>query len=337
MLSPLADWTSQALLNEPFDDEAPIDPSAPAAIAYTSGTTGRPKGVVHSQHNMLMPGLVAARRGEPFQRQITVHALTVLNIMVVDVLSGLGRGMTTTVMDWTGAVNVAAVIESDRIESARLAPPMAYDLIGTPDIASTALASLVNPVVGGSELPEAFVALFTERFGTPPRGAYGLTEAMNGCARELADQPHREGCSGPAYEHLKLTVRSPQGDVLPSGELGELCVEAAAEGQLAGMWTPMLGYWKRPRETEEALRGGVLHTGDLATIDESGNIYIRGRLKEIIVRGGANVYPAEVERVLATHVGVAESAAVGIPDERLGQQVGAVVRRLPTVMSRSRS
>jgi acyl-CoA synthetase (AMP-forming)/AMP-acid ligase II len=152
---------------------------------------------------------------------------------------------------------------------------------------------------------------------------------MNGVARELADEPHREGCSGPAYEHLKLTVRDVDGTLLGVGDVGELCIEAATDGALAGVWTPMLGYWRRPEETATALRDDVLHTGDLASLDERGRLYIRGRLKELIIRGGANVYPAEVERVLAMHPGVAESAVLGIADERLGQQVVAVVRRLP--------
>jgi acyl-CoA synthetase (AMP-forming)/AMP-acid ligase II len=329
LVTSLAAWTRAAESVEPIPAVVDLDPGAPAAIAYTSGTTGRPKGVVHSQRNMLLPGVVAARRREPFRNQLTVHPATILNIMVVDILSGLRQGMTNTVMDWSGAANVAAAIQRDRVETARLAPPMAYDLIGSNEIPEGALSSLVNPVVGGAELPEAFVALFTERFGTPPRGAYGLTEAMNGVARELADEPHREGCSGPAYEHLKLTVRDADNIALAPGEVGELCVEAATDGELAGVWTPMLGYWQRPDETREALRDGMLHTGDLACLDVDGRLYIRGRLKEVIVRGGANVYPAEVERVLATHPGVAESAVLGVADERLGQQVAAVARRSP--------
>ena len=112
---------------------------------------------------------------------------------------------------------------------------------------------------------------------------------------------------------------------LPDGEVGEVCFRARSEGRWAGVWTPMLGYWNRPEATREALRGGLLHTGDLGHLDADGQLVVRGRQNQLILRGGANVYPAEVERVLLTHPDVAESAVIGLPDERLGERVVAVV------------
>lgn len=325
----LDEWRRQVDQAHPYKSGEQNDPFAPAAIAYTSGTTGRPKGVLHSQRNLLLPGIIARRRNEPFTRRLCVHPLTILNIVVVDVLAGMQSGMTTTIMDWSGPEKVAEVIERDRIETARLAPPMAYDLLSSQSVSIKSLASLVNPIVGGGDLPESFVARFAERFGSPPRGAYGLTEAMNGCARERSDEPHIPGCSGPSYEHLELTVRTDDGRILGPGEPGELCVGPVRTGELADVWTPMIGYWRQAEATREALRGGVLHTGDIATLDDAGRLYIVGRIKDTIVRGGANVSPGEVERVLATHSGVAEAVVLGRPDERLGQEVVAVVRRFP--------
>jgi acyl-CoA synthetase (AMP-forming)/AMP-acid ligase II len=108
--------------------------------------------------------------------------------------------------------------------------------------------------------------------------------------------------------------------------VGEICVRPARSGAFAGVYTPMLGYWKDPEATRKALAGGVYHTGDLGCIADDGNLYIRGRRNELILRGGANVYPAEVERVLQAHPAVQAAAVFGIPDERLGERVVAAVQ-----------
>jgi acyl-CoA synthetase (AMP-forming)/AMP-acid ligase II len=125
---------------------------------------------------------------------------------------------------------------------------------------------------------------------------------------------------------LEIEIVAESGQVLPVGAVGEITLRAARSGPFAGVYTPMLGYWRRPDATREALRDGRYHTGDLGCFAEDGNLYIRGRRNELILRGGANVYPAEVERVLEDHPGVACAAVFGIPDERLGERVVAVVQ-----------
>ncbi len=114
--------------------------------------------------------------------------------------------------------------------------------------------------------------------------------------------------------------------MLPPGELGEICVAPARDGLWAGFYTPMLGYWKRPEATAAALAGGVYHSGDLGFLDDDGVLFIRGRRNELILRGGANVYPAEVERVLQEHASVSEAAVLGHADDRLGERVVAAVQ-----------
>jgi len=109
------------------------------------------------------------------------------------------------------------------------------------------------------------------------------------------------------------------------GEIGEICVKPAVTGPYANVYTTMLGYWNRPEATAAALRNGMYHTGDIGFLDETGQLFIRGRQNDLIIRGGANVYPAEVERVLARHPAVAGVAVLGITDERLGQRVAAVI------------
>ena len=134
---------------------------------------------------------------------------------------------------------------------------------------------------------------------------------------------------GNALPQYALEIRGERGELLAPGEVGEICVLGAEHGPFAGVYTPMLGYWNKPEATREALREGRYHTGDLGTLDENGQLFVMGRKKELIIRGGANVYPAEVERVIHEHPGVAAAAVVGVPDPRLGERVVAFVELSP--------
>jgi acyl-CoA synthetase (AMP-forming)/AMP-acid ligase II len=167
--------------------------------------------------------------------------------------------------------------------------------------------------------------LYEERFGRRITTAYGLTEAPTVVTIEDPAQPPVLGSSGRAVPQLAVTIRDADGLELPVGEIGEICVARSTTGPLAGVYTPMLGYWRRPEATAEAMRGGMLHTGDLGHLDTDGNLFVTGRKNDLIIRGGANVYPAEVERVLAEHPAVAASVVIGIPDDRLGERVVAAV------------
>jgi acyl-CoA synthetase (AMP-forming)/AMP-acid ligase II len=126
---------------------------------------------------------------------------------------------------------------------------------------------------------------------------------------------------------VSVTVRADDGRALPAGDVGEICVGPTDDGVFAGAYTPMLGYWDRPEATADALRDGILRTGDLGYLTADGDLFVTDRKGDLIVRGGANVYPAEVERVLHEEPRVAGCAVVGIPDERLGERVAAAVVR----------
>jgi acyl-CoA synthetase (AMP-forming)/AMP-acid ligase II len=128
-----------------------------------------------------------------------------------------------------------------------------------------------------------------------------------------------------------LEVRILDGDGAPvaTGDTGEIAVAAAGEGPWRDLWRPMLGYWRRPAASRDAVRDGLLLTGDVGRLDHDGNLFVVDRKGNLITRGGANVYPAEVERVLQTLPGVAHSAVVGIPDPRLGERVAAAIERAP--------
>jgi acyl-CoA synthetase (AMP-forming)/AMP-acid ligase II len=304
-----------------------IDPFAPAAIAYTSGTTGRPKGAVHGQHNLLLPGAVAhlERRVPPGTRQAAVLPLTILNLVVLEVLAAWYDGRTLVAIDRVDPLGLAEWIRRERVGAFSGVPTIYHDLLTHPGVSAGDLASLVAPGVGGSDVPPALVRLYRERFGRGVVVGYGMTEAPTAVAWSDGSVPLAPGLCGRPVPQVEIEIVDEVGRALPTGAVGEIALRAARSGEFAGAWTPMLGYWRRPDATREALRDGRYHTGDLGCFGEDGNLYIRGRRSELILRGGANVYPAEVERVLEEHPGVARAAVLGVPDERLGERVVAAV------------
>ena len=304
-----------------------IDPFAPAAIAYTSGTTGLPKGAVHSQHNLLVPGAVQRwqGRGEDAERHGVCLPLTLLNLMVLGPLVTAQLGTCCVTMDRVDALGLADWIERERIGGFSAVPTMVHDLLHHPEVREEQLSSLTRPGVGGADLPESFRALYRERFGAEVTIGYGMTEAPTTVAATDPSARPIPNEAGVALPHLDVHIRDEQGQRLGPEEVGEICVAARSEGPWAGVYTPMLGYWGLPDATAEALRDGILHTGDLGSLDEAGHLFVKDRRNELILRGGANVYPAEVERVLHGHDAVQACAVVGEADERLGQRVVAFV------------
>ena len=322
-------------LVEAHRGEAPkrpvIDPHAAAAIAYTSGTTGFPKGAVHSQHNLLWPG-AAGREHDPAppdERHGVVLPLTLLNLQVLGPVFAFCKATTCVCVDRVDPVGLAEWITSERITRLTAVPTMLQDLLTHSDVDPAALAVLRRPECGGSATPHWFRDLFRERFGHDVYTGYGLTEAPTAVTREMPGDELVPGGSGRALPPVELVIVGDDDRELPVGEVGEICVRARRVGPWAGVYTPFLGYWNRPEATRETLRGGILHTNDLGSLDAGGRLRVHGRRIDVIVRGGANVYPAEVERVLAEHRDVAAAAVFGVPDERLGEVVAAAVQLAP--------
>jgi long-chain acyl-CoA synthetase len=321
-------WAAALAAAVPEKAGVRIDPHAPAAIAYTSGTTGRSKGVVHSQHNLLVPGAVLVReRGyDAGLRKADCLPLTILNLQVLSTLLVAQAGGTAVISDLRHASTVAPWLRDTGATVWNGVPPMLYDMAHDPDIAAADLAGLVEVWSGGDNLSEGIRAAFTGKFAPPLCGTYGLTEAPTIVAIEPRDRPHRPGCSGTVLPHLRLDVLTPDDSPVPDGELGELCLSAAHDGPYADLYTPMLGYWENPDATADTMAGGRLHTGDIGTVDADREVRVHDRRKLMIVRGAANVYPAEVERTLQAVPGVIAVAVVGVPDDRLGARVAAVVQ-----------
>ncbi|SRR5579883_2247419 len=304
-----------------------IDPFAPAGIAYTSGTTGSPKGVVHSQHNLVVPGaaIVASRRYGRDLRKGDCLSLNILNLLVLSTLLATQAGGCSIVSDARSAVELGRWLRENEVTVWNGVPTMLYDLVHDSRVVPEDLASLEEVWTGGARCPEGVRRDFEEKFGVPLRGTYGLTEAPTIVTIEARDVPHVEGASGVALPHLEVTVRDGDDRVLPAGEVGEICVGGRTAGPWAGAYRTMLGYWEQGGGVQGGPADGLLRTGDLGSLDGAGNLFVRDRKQLLIIRGGANVYPAEVEQVLELHPAVAGSAVVGVPDERLGERVAAVV------------
>jgi long-chain acyl-CoA synthetase len=309
---------------------ADIDPHAPAAIAYTSGTTGFPKGAVHSQHNLVLMGAVARECGfyPPDMAHGVMLPLTTLNLLVLVPLLTLQSGAPCVVLDVKKGAQLAQRVREERIGHFTAVPAIYHDLFTSPDVAQADLASLVQPEMGGANIPPAIRDVYRQRFGKEICVGYGMTEAPATVTRTRPDATFTPGLCGHPLPQFRLEIHGDDGP-RPAGEVGEICVLGASEGPFAGAYTPMLGYWNKPDATREVLRDGRYHTGDLGKLDEHGQLFVLGRKKELIIRGGANIYPAEVERVLHELPGVAAAAVVGVPDERLGERVVAYVELTP--------
>ncbi|MEN8158452.1 MAG: class I adenylate-forming enzyme family protein [Myxococcota bacterium] len=324
---PDCDWRRRCEAASASRPAAPLDPFAPAAIAYTSGTTGHPKGAVHSAHNLLLPGTIShlTRRVPEGTRQGAVLPLTILNLVVLEVLAPWLDGRTVVAIDRIDPLGLAEWIRNERVGAFSGVPTIFHDLLTHPEVKPADLASLVAPGVGGSDVPPEVVRLYRERFQRPVGIGYGMTEAPTAVTWSDGSVPSGPGLCGKPLPQVEIEIVDEEGRLLPPGEIGEITVRPARSGPYAGVYTPMLGYWRKPEATAAALRDGHYHTGDLGLLAEDGNLYIRGRRNELILRGGANVYPAEVERALQEHEGVAYAAVFGLPDERLGERVVAVV------------
>ena len=308
-----------------------VDPWAPAAIAYTSGTTGRPKGVVHSQHGILTAACVGNRisgRTDSEAVRATALPLTILNLMILGPVASFASGSRQVAIDRIDAEGIAEWIEREQVNVLSLVPTIVLDLLTSPSIAPDALRSLTSLVAGAAVVPERLPALYEERFGQRLAVGYGLTECPTGVSKAGYDTPAIQGAIGRPHFHLELTIQDEGGQILSDGEQGEICFRATREGPWADVYSGPLGYWNQPEATTGLLAGGWVHTGDIGSLDDAGELFIHDRRNDLIIRGGANIYPAEVERVLRMDPRVRDCAVVGKPEARLGEVPVAFIEPL---------
>jgi long-chain acyl-CoA synthetase len=319
-----ARWT-ELTAAAPAAPAVEVDPHAPAGIAFSSGTTGAPKAIVHSQHNLVLPAaaLVAARGWGPGLRKGDCFPFTILNLHVLSTIATALAGGCAVVMDRRDPDGIAEWITEHQVTTWNGAPAQLYDLASRTDLGSTKLTEVWT---GGGDCPDYIRDAFTAAHGIPVTSTYGLSEAPTVVAIDPIGAPHRLAASGQVLPHLTVAAYDEDGHPLEPGETGELRLSAATAGPWASQWRPPLGQWHgttlRPRPHGGA---ALVATGDIGRVDADGWLTMVDRKKLMIVRGGANVSPAEVEAVITRHPAVAAAVVFGIPDDRLGERVAALI------------
>jgi fatty-acyl-CoA synthase len=320
-----ADFGEDLLALAAAQAPAPLDPVPEEGdivwLAYTGGTTGRPKGVMLPHRAMVMNALMSLAEWQ-WPREIRLMAATPITHavggMIVPVML---RGGTVVMLPGFEPAAFLQAIESHRITATFLVPTMLYGLLDHPAIRETDLSSLEMVIYGAAPMSPSRLEEALEVFGPVFTQLYAQTEAPNtvtGLRMEDHDpaRPERLSSCGSPLAGIQVTLLDEHDREVPVGEVGEICVR----GPLV-----MDGYWKRPEETEKTLRSGWLHTGDMARRDADGFYYIVDRSKDLIISGGFNVFPREVEDVLTGHPDVAMAAVIGVPDEKWGEAVKAIV------------
>ena len=290
-----------------------------AALLYTGGTTGRSKGVALSHAGLDAAGKAAADAGASPGRTTILLPLPLAHAYgLLVTVAGLhahepGRSF---LMRWFDPAGWVALVEEHRIQTSALVPSMLQMLLGLP-LEEHDLSCLERVSSGAAPLAADVIAEFERRVPSAEiREGYGCTES----SALISTQPAGErkiGSVGKAVPGVTIRIELPDGSAAKAGEDGEICV---------GGDTLMQGYWNSPEATDFALRDGWLHTGDVGHLDEDGWLYVVDRIKDLIIRGGFNVYPRDVEDVLLAHPAVAAAAVVGKPDRKLGEEVIAFVQ-----------
>ena len=289
-------------------------------IMYTSGTTGLPKGVVHSHTTMLWAMLTFQGSADMHDGDRYLAALPMFHVgSLTPVTLNVYAGVTSIVMREFDPSRAWELFGEEKINNALLVPAMLNFMIQVPDLDRFDYSTLRWIQSGASPLPVSLIQQYAD-IGIDIHQIYGLTESCGpACLITGSDAIQRIGSTGKGFFHTDIRI---------VGEDGEDC-EPDVQGEV---WVQgrhiMIEYWNRPDATAETItQDGWLRTGDVATIDEDGFIYIQDRIKDMIISGGENVYPAEIENVILTHPDVAEVAVIGQPSEKWGESPFAVVVR----------
>lgn len=316
------DAVSFASLEEaPAGEIVPREDDDLAALLYTGGTTGRSKGVMLSHRGLWEAGHGMKLVADTMDTTRNLLPLPLSHAFGLNVLvSGLHaeRRHVSVMQRWFDPQGWLELVAEHRLESSPVVPSMMQMLLDLP-YADYDLSSLQTFGSGGAPLLPHLREKVEKAFGVSILEGYGLTEA-SAIVTATTTTESREGSVGKPAPHVQVRILDPLGQEVPVGEEGEIVV---------GGLGVMLGYWNEPELTARTIVDGWLHTGDVGRLDEDGFLYVVDRLKDLIIRGGFNVYPRDVEDALIEHESVAAAAVVGVPDEKSGEEVVAVVALHP--------
>ena len=301
--------------------ELPLD--AIQAIKFTGGTTGAPKGVMQPYRAWManISNQIHSWGFDENERYIVAAPITHgTSTYIVPILA---QGGCHVILDGAGAEVVRTAFKERAGTTCFMPPTLLYMLMALPNASRKDYPKLRRLIYGGAPMPPEKVRVVREFFGPVLCTTYGQTEApqiLTAMQPEDFEDPNNWASVGRATWFSDVAIMSPDGTLLPSGEIGEV----VARGDLL-----MTGYWRMPEKTAETIQNGWLHTGDRGLIDHRGYLYLKDRLKDIVITGGFNVYPVDVENALSQHPAVHECLVFGVPDDKWGESVQAAVQIRP--------
>ena len=303
---------------DPAPDLAEVDGEDVAVILYTSGTTGRPKGAALTHNNLRSNADISRNLLHTLESDVIFGGLPFFHVFgqTSALNSAVMVGASISLLPRFDAGKALEIIERDGVTIFEGVPTMYVGMLRHPDLSGTDVSTLRGAITGGSAMPLEVLHEFERVFGTQLLEGYGLSETSPVVSFNLPGPDRMAGSIGKPVEGMEVRIVDPEGAEVPVGDVGELAVRGTGV---------MKGYWNNPEATQAAIPDGWFRSGDLARADEAGNLYIVDRKKDVILRGGYNVYPREVEEVLYEHPAVAEAAVIGVPDPLLGEEIAAVV------------
>ncbi|MDX6623112.1 MAG: long-chain acyl-CoA synthetase [Solirubrobacterales bacterium] len=305
--------------HEPTPGLVDSDEGDTAVILYTSGTTGKPKGAELTHANLHKNADVSCRTTcEISAGDVVLGSLPLFHSFgqTVSMNASLMAGATLTLVPRFDPAEALATMQRDGVTHFYGVPTMYGALLHHPEREDYDTSALRTCITGGASMPVEVLHGFEDAFGAIVLEGYGLSETSPVACSNHPDDERLPGSIGTPLEGVEMKVVDEHDQEVPQGEVGEIVIRGH---------NIMKGYWQRPDATEEAMRGGWFHSGDMARVDENGRFFIVDRKKDLIIRGGYNVFPREVEEVLYEHPKIREAAVVGLPHPELGEEVGAAV------------
>ncbi len=294
-----------------------------AVILYTSGTTGVPKGAELTHAGLTRNAAVTARNLlNAGPDDVVMGCLPLFHVfgLTCALNAIIAVGASLTLLPRFDPAKVLEIVGRDQVTIFEGVPTMYAAMLHDPAAARADTSSLRVCVSGGAAMPAEIMRRFEQAFGCMILEGYGLSETSPVASFNHPDRVRKPGSIGTPIQGVEMRVVDNQGAELPAGQIGEIVIRG---------YNVMKGYWRNPDATADTITSGWLKTGDLARVDEDGYFYIVDRKKDMIIRGGFNVYPREIEEVLYEHPAVAEAAVIGIPDEDLGEEIAAAVKLMP--------